>query len=383
MVTHSRSVRNRVVELHAQGLSSYMMAKKLKEEGFDVPSRTLRRYAAELSSNRDGFIAGRRYKRTGNNGANRHGKTPLSDVDRRKIRAHVHGKRGLRGLAKSLPDGLEASRSTVQRICKAAKMRAKHPARKPRLTAAQKRKRLTFANTNRGFPFPTVVYIDEIDIPIDGGKNTHNDVVWLNEDEEPAPVPTTKFTISESRMAVLTFEGGLDLVPCPSHPTAAQIQHCMESVFPMLNAKLDFDYCICHDNCPGELFVGACFGVFLFGSLLACCVFLRLIVPCAVLICAGWKAGSTQEFVEERSPAFWSTEQYPANSPDFNGVENKFAELKDRIRAMKLRTREQLCAAIDSIWAEITTQDNVRAVYDSMPARMAECIKKKGGMTRY
>lgn len=103
----------------------------------------------------------------------------------------------------------------------------------------------------------------------------------------------------------------------------------------------------------------------------------------APLRVAGWKAKSTQDFLEERVPAFFSTEQYPANSPDFNGVENKLSQLKEEIRKRKPKTKAELQAVIQEIWRQITTKENVRNIYDSFPERMRDCIKKKGGMTRF
>lgn len=97
----------------------------------------------------------------------------------------------------------------------------------------------------------------------------------------------------------------------------------------------------------------------------------------------GWAAEPTQDFIEERAPSFFSKDQYPGNSPDFNIVENKLSELKSRVHARRPKNRAELCTAIDEIWSEITTKENVKPLYESMPRRLQECINLKGGMTRY
>lgn len=260
MVNKERHLRIRVHALHAQKLSSSLISRQLMKEGFRVPSRTVRAWCQQLDSNADSFLSGRRYKRAGNSKANRQGKPPLSRHDKQRLASAIKGK-PVRSAVHSLPPDLSASRSTLQRIAKSAGFVPKHPAKKPKLTRAQKRKRFTFAKTNVEFPWPTVVFIDEVDVPIHGGYNAHNDVQWLPKEETPKPNESTKFPITETRMAIITFEGGLDLVPCVSHPTAVEVQQLLEHVLPTIAAKVGHDYCLLHDNLPGAtlgLMLGSC-----------------------------------------------------------------------------------------------------------------------------
>lgn len=82
-------------------------------------------------------------------------------------------------------------------------------------------------------------------------------------------------------------------------------------------------------------------------------------------------------------PAFFSAAQWPGNSPDLNICENALSWLKSGVAERDPKTRSELCTAIDEVWAEVTTKERVAPLFASMPKRMREVIKKKGGMTRW
>lgn len=75
---------------------------------------------------------------------------------------------------------------------------------------------------------------------------------------------------------------------------------------------------------------------------------------------------------------------WPANSPDLNPIENAWAMLKQKTKT-KLRTESQdaLWNTASSIWYHDMDPDYIKKLIRSMPDRIKEVIKAKGGHTRY
>jgi hypothetical protein len=350
MVHHSQHERNKVSELFFKGYSSYMISKTLQKQHVRVPDKTVRNWVAELQKNPDRYYAGRRYKHTGNTAANRKGAPPLTTHDRLQIRGFVRQKKGLRTLAKELPLGIKASRSTVRREAVKEDMVLHHHEKKPLLTRLTKRKRETFSRDNVDFNWLSVVFTDIVTVTQGAGINPHNDVTWDYRGAKVKPHPTTKKPMSASFFAAITSEGGVALEPCKATPKAVDTQRLLENFLPRVETKVgDHEYTLLHDN-SGD-----------------------------------WTAHSTQQYLQERVPNFFTKQQYPGNSPDFNLVENSFSELEALVHETKPRprNREQFLASIHAAWEKVTTKEKVSKLYDSMQSRLKECIAHKGGHTHY
>ena len=74
--------------------------------------------------------------------------------------------------------------------------------------------------------------------------------------------------------------------------------------------------------------------------------------------------------------------EWPGNSPDLNPIENLWWVMKRKLRYMDCTTRENLTANIQKVWLEIG-QDYCLKLAESMPKRIADCIKYNGGSTKY
>ncbi len=71
---------------------------------------------------------------------------------------------------------------------------------------------------------------------------------------------------------------------------------------------------------------------------------------------------------------------WPANSPDFNPIENLI--VKRKMRYARPNNAEELKATIRATWAVITPEQCHRLI-DSMPRRIAAVIQAKGAPTEY
>ena len=91
-------------------------------------------------------------------------------------------------------------------------------------------------------------------------------------------------------------------------------------------------------------------------------------------------ARSTLAFLsEKRVPVL----PWPGNSPDFNPIEHVWADLSRRVRARGMAgSKDQLWEWIQEEW-DRTPITLIHCLYDSMPARIQEAIKNKGGPTHY
>jgi hypothetical protein len=344
---HSVHKRNRVAQLHAKGFSNRLIHFTLKKEGCIVPLSTIKRWTLSLSKHADQFLRGPKFKKTGNVKAHRQGAQPLSKKDRARVRrmAELFADVSYRKLLNQLPRGVEISRSTLNRESLKYGLISFHRSKKPKLTLRNRGMRLVFAKSTLNFNWRSVVPMDEFTVDLDGTVNMHNMRYRAFDKAEVPTIPTSKGSVTVTRMLVLTSKGGLPLVEIGTNPTAPEMQRVMERVIEDLDEKMGEDYCLLHDNCPG------------------------------------WAAKSTQDFVEERVPAFFPKGFYPGNSPDFNASEHSISLLKQAVQKARPKNKAQLIEVLNREWERISTPERVCRLLDSMPARLASCIKLRGGMT--
>jgi transposase len=74
--------------------------------------------------------------------------------------------------------------------------------------------------------------------------------------------------------------------------------------------------------------------------------------------------------------------EWPPFSPDLNPIENLWALLKAMVDEQHPRTVDDLVAALQLGWMEITKETCAKYV-NSMPTRCKEVLKREGWMTSY
>ena len=70
---------------------------------------------------------------------------------------------------------------------------------------------------------------------------------------------------------------------------------------------------------------------------------------------------------------------WPGNSPDLNPIENLWSLMKRKIRETEPTTMNALKKTIEEVWFNKIYRDYVQNLYNSMPGRLQEVIKAKGG----
>lgn len=74
--------------------------------------------------------------------------------------------------------------------------------------------------------------------------------------------------------------------------------------------------------------------------------------------------------------------KWPANSPDFNIIENVWAIVESKVQAKGCTTCKQFKAAVNKEFASVPIS-TIHNMFDSIQDRLNECIAKGGGRTRH
>jgi len=74
--------------------------------------------------------------------------------------------------------------------------------------------------------------------------------------------------------------------------------------------------------------------------------------------------------------------EWPGNSPDLNPIENLWNFMKKKVSEKHPSSLDALQRAIKEVWFRDITPDYCCKLMDSMPRRLQEVIKNKGGHTK-
>ena len=73
---------------------------------------------------------------------------------------------------------------------------------------------------------------------------------------------------------------------------------------------------------------------------------------------------------------------WPSQSPDLNTIEHIWAHMKTQIRGKNFNSKEELKKDITRVWNNIP-KDLIVKVVNSVPKRVVEVVKSKGGYIKY
>lgn len=91
------------------------------------------------------------------------------------------------------------------------------------------------------------------------------------------------------------------------------------------------------------------------------------------------RARATKKYLEERNVRCLN---HPAQSPDLNPIENLWAHLKREVSKNPASSKSDLIKKLEDIWYDIDPLV-VQKLYESMPKRLQQVKKNKGGHTKY
>lgn len=92
-------------------------------------------------------------------------------------------------------------------------------------------------------------------------------------------------------------------------------------------------------------------------------------------------AKSVTRFLEENNITVLD---WPGNAPDINPIENLWGIIKQKLQGVEVSSRSELINSIIRFWhRDATLLETVHNLVDSMPKRMADIIRQKGGFINY
>ena len=250
-------------------------------------------------------------------------------------------------------DNVSVSRDTVARALRQAGLRSSVRLKRPQLTAAHKRDRLAWAKAHRDWTledWKSVTWSDEVKINRIGSDEQH--WTWRKPGESLRAhhiLETEKFGGGS-----LMFWGCMTHAGCGygcqiegAVNTDVYLEVLTENLLDTIaQFELDVDHVIFqHDNAPAH------------------------------------QSARTRAWLADQQiePLPW-----PAQSPDLNPIETRWAELKRRVGAADPPPSSvaALWEIVRAEWDKIPASVCARLV-ESMPERIAAVIKAKGGNTRY
>lgn len=328
-----------IVALHEEGFSQSVIAEKIKSCQATV-SNVIKQYKQVGKA----CIAPREYKERSRK------TTPRTDKHLRKIIQ--------KGRSKTVGEITEAwkndskiniSRSTTIRRLKEMGYECKNSIKRPLLTKKQKAKRLNWAKEHKNWTIAdwrNIIWSDESRFCVsfgDGGPK-----VWRRKGEQLHPDCTTatvKFPASCMVWGSMCAQGLGELVVIEGTVNSWKYQDILAGgLLPLLE--------------PDAMYHGL--------------LFQQDLAP-------AHSSRSTAEWFSEHCIEVLS---WPGNSPDLNPIENIWGILKRAVKKHRPANVALLIDVVKSEWAKITPELCTRLI-DSIPRRIEQVIKSKGGFTKY
>ena len=235
--------------------------------------------------------------------------------------------------------------STIKRILNKYNIFGRISARKPLLTKRHMKNRLLWCSNYKKWSFSNwsdVIYSDECMVDI---YSKRHKVVWRPAGKRFNNKYTQK-TVSHSHKSIMLFgaikaDGSRILVQCPKKFNSDEYTKMLSShLLPFYNIENIY----MQDNAPIH------------------------------------RSKVTMQFIEENGIII--IDDWPAQSPDLNIIENLWAILKYELQKLNFNSEESLWKSCVEIWNSIPPK-KITQLYQSIPNRLLNIIRVKGANTKY
>ena len=331
--TDKSYIRSVAVAAHESGTSSSEIA-----NNFGVSSRTVRNWVA-MSKNRPSLADLPRSGRP----------TKLNNEHKELIKRTLKSPGGsIRRAKRKLEElDLQVDPSTVWHAAKKMKLRKVKARKKPKLTQAQKQKRLDFAKSASKDPkyWKKILFADEKIFELQFGTKE----AWIEEKEAVPLLPTVKFPSKIMVWGGISWYGKTKLIKIPSGLR--------------MGAKEYIALVACHLPEAGRL---------IFGEKSSW----KLVEDGA----PSHRARVTQDWYSSNGVKVVSG--FPPNSPDLNIIENAWKLIGDSVAARQPTTQDGLWRVVQEEWENLSLE-KVQNLVLSVPDRLSAVTTSQGGNTKY
>ena len=238
----------------------------------------------------------------------------------------------------------KVSVSTVRRVLTANNLNARFAAVKPKLNNNQIRRRLSFAKLHQNWApldWQKIIFSDECRIELNPKTKSYVRRPKHMRFHPKYITESSKFSSSIMLWGAIRYDGKKMLIKCNTNVNSDEYIRILTEGLPQIyNHRYRFQ----QDGAPCH------------------------------------RSRQTMQFLEEKM--IRQLENWPAQSPDINIIENVWKILKENVKKHHCNNLNELWRVIQLEWERIPV-DLIKKTYDSLPNRMKAIIFSKGRTTKY
>lgn len=243
-------------------------------------------------------------------------------------------------------EGKDISSETVRIIARGQGLKVFKLKKKPKLTQSQANRRKKFAIAFKDTDFKTWVFSDEKKFTTHTPPNKQTNPKWKHDSSEVEAIETKNWGVSQMIWAGFSYNWKTAVYFADGTMDAKTYIDCIKTTLkPAAVGRRRWTFQ--QDGAPIH------------------------------------RAKTTQAWLSKNVPNFITKEEWPANSPDLNPIENAWALMANSVARNKPTNREQLRQAILDAWEEVMTPVYMQSLIDSMPRRLEAVRKVHGYYTKY